>query len=57
MKPLQMRGGDSRRQEDEESRWPRDWRPYAALLSGFCGMANSWFVIYLPRMIFLRAVG
>ncbi len=24
-------------------RWPRAWRPYAALLSGFCGMANCWY--------------
>lgn len=23
--------------------WPRSWRPYAALLSGFCGMANCWY--------------
>lgn len=27
-----------------KSRWPRTWRPYAALLSGFCGMANCWSV-------------
>ncbi len=28
-----------------DSRWPRAWRPYAALLSGFCGMANSWYIL------------
>ena len=27
------------------SQWPRSWRPYAALLSGFCGMANSWYTL------------
>ncbi|KAF6229505.1 hypothetical protein HO173_011545 [Letharia columbiana] len=27
------------------SRWPRAWRPYAALVSGFFGMANCWGLI------------
>ena len=34
-----------------KSRWPRAWRPYAALLSGFCGMANCWYTSQHPHDI------
>lgn len=28
--------------EDTASKWPRRWRPYAALVSGFLMMAYTW---------------
>ena len=38
----EMRAIDTQSLPHSESRWPRGWRPYAALLAGFCGMANCW---------------
>ena len=32
-------------------RWPREWCPYAALFSGFCGMANCWYIAQYSRGI------
>ena len=26
-----------------ERKWPGGWRPYMALLAGFCAMANCWY--------------
>lgn len=29
---------------EHRTKFPRGWRPYAALLAGFYGMANCWWV-------------